>query len=177
MHHDMDPFEHALSGHAMAPGHDMDPDEDTSAPTDARGTELRSRLRVASVLTVPVLLLSMIPALQFTGWQWVVTALALPVVTWAAWPFHRAAFRAARHGASTMDTLVSIGIIAATGWSLWALLFGGAGELGLSMTPVPVAACRDGDGDPGAVLRGRGRRHDVPAGRPVRRAPVPPACR
>ncbi|WP_456787201.1 heavy metal translocating P-type ATPase [Cellulomonas sp. P5_C5] len=134
MHHD-DPFEHALSGHAMAPGHDMDPDEDTSAPTDARGTELLGRLRVASVLTVPVLLLSMIPALQFTGWQWVVTALALPVVTWAAWPFHRAAFRAARHGASTMDTLVSIGIIAATGWSLWALLFGGAGELGLEMTP------------------------------------------
>ncbi|WP_146846101.1 heavy metal translocating P-type ATPase [Cellulomonas terrae] len=135
MHHDMDPFEHALSGHSMAPGHDMDPDEDTSAPTDARGTELRGRLRVASVLTVPVLLLSMIPALQFTGWQWVVTVLALPVVTWAAWPFHRAAFRAARHGASTMDTLVSIGIIAATGWSLWALLLGGAGELGLVMTP------------------------------------------
>ncbi|WP_082494973.1 heavy metal translocating P-type ATPase [Cellulomonas sp. Leaf334] len=135
MHHDMDPFEHALSGHSMAPGHDMDPDEDTSAPTDARGTELRGRLRVASVLTVPVLLLSMIPALQFTGWQWVVTALALPVVTWAAWPFHRTAFRAARHGASTMDTLVSIGIIAATGWSLWALLLGGAGELGLVMTP------------------------------------------
>lgn len=135
MHHDMDPFEHALSGHAMAPGHDMDADEDTSAPTDARGTELRARLRVAVVLTVPVLLLSMIPALQFTGWQWVVAALALPVATWAAWPFHRAAFRAARHGASTMDTLVSIGIIAATGWSLWALLLGGAGELGLTMTP------------------------------------------
>lgn len=135
MHHDMDTFEHALSGHTMAPGHDMDADEDTSAPTDARGTELRSRLRVAVVLSVPVLLLSMIPALQFTGWQWVVAVLALPVATWAAWPFHRAAFRAARHGASTMDTLVSIGIIAATGWSLWALLFGGAGELGLTMTP------------------------------------------
>ncbi|WP_456826230.1 heavy metal translocating P-type ATPase [Cellulomonas sp. P5_E12] len=135
VHHDMDPFEHALSGHAMAPGQDMDPDEDTSAPTDARGTELRARLRVAVVLTVPVLLLSMIPALQLTGWQWVVAALALPVATWAAWPFHRAAFRAARHGASTMDTLVSIGIIAATSWSLWALLFGGAGELGLVMTP------------------------------------------
>lgn len=132
---DMEPFEHALSGHTMAPGHDMDADEDTSAPTDARGAELRTRLRVAVVLTVPVLLLSMIPALQFTGWQWVVAALALPVATWAAWPFHRAAFRAARHGASTMDTLVSIGIIAATGWSLWALLFGGAGELGLTMTP------------------------------------------
>jgi Cu+-exporting ATPase len=133
MHHDS--YEHALSGHTMAPGHDMDADEDTSAPTDARGTELRARLRVAVVLTVPVLLLSMIPALQFTGWQWVVAALALPVATWAAWPFHRAAFRAARHGASTMDTLVSIGIIAATGWSLWALLLGGAGELGLTMTP------------------------------------------
>ncbi|MEV7974116.1 heavy metal translocating P-type ATPase [Cellulomonas sp. NPDC089187] len=138
MDHDMpgmDPVEHALSGHTMAPGHDMDPDEDTSAPTDQRGTDLRRRLRVATVLTVPVVLLSMIPALQFTGWQWLVTVLALPVATWAAWPFHRAAFRAARHGSSTMDTLVSIGIIAAVGWSLWALLLGGAGELGMTMTP------------------------------------------
>lgn len=131
----MDPVEHALSGHSMAPGHDMDPDEDTSAPTDARGTDLRRRLRVAAALAVPVVALSMIPALQFTGWQWVVAALALPVATWAAWPFHRAAARAARHGASTMDTLVSIGIVAATGWSLWALLLGGAGELGMTMTP------------------------------------------
>ncbi|GIG27080.1 heavy metal translocating P-type ATPase [Cellulomonas denverensis] len=139
MNHDgmagMDPVEHALSGHTMAPGHDMDPDEDTSAPTDERGADLRRRLRVATVLTIPVVLLSMIPALQFTGWQWLVTVLALPVATWAAWPFHRAAARAARHGASTMDTLVSIGIIAATGWSLWALLFGGAGMLGMTMTP------------------------------------------
>lgn len=133
--HQMDTFEHALSGHTMAPGHDMDAEEDTSAPTDARGTDLRRRLRVAVVLSVPVLLLSMVPALQFTGWQWVVAALALPVATWAAWPFHRAAARAARHRASTMDTLVSIGIIAATGWSLWALFFGGAGELGMTMTP------------------------------------------
>ena len=127
--------EHALSGHSMAPGHDMDPDEDTSAPTDQRGADLRRRLTVAAVLTVPVLLISMIPALQFRAWQWVVAALALPVATWAAWPFHRAAARAARHGASTMDTLVSIGIIAATGWSLWALVLGGAGELGMTMTP------------------------------------------
>jgi Cu+-exporting ATPase len=134
-HAGMDPVEHALSGHSMAPGHEMDPDEDTSAPTDARGTDLRRRLRVATVLSVPVLLLSMIPPLQFTGWQWLVAVLALPVATWAAWPFHRAAARAARHGASTMDTLVSIGIIAATGWSLWALLLGGAGELGMTMTP------------------------------------------
>ncbi|MBO9554571.1 MAG: copper-translocating P-type ATPase [Cellulomonas sp.] len=137
-HHGMDPVEHALSGHSMAPGHEMDADEDTSAPTDARGTDLRARLRVSTVLTVPVLLLSMIPALQFTGWQWVVAAAAVPVAAWAAWPFHRAALRAARHGASTMDTLVSIGIVAATGWSLWALLFGGAGELGMTMTPTLV---------------------------------------
>ena len=141
-----DPTEHALSGHSMAPGHDMDPDEDTSAPTDARGTDLRRRLRVAAVLTVPVLLLSMVPAWQFTGWQWLVTVLALPVATWAAWPFHRAAVRAARHGASTMDTLVSIGIVAATGWSLWALLLGGAGELGMTMTPTLWPAADDGMG-------------------------------
>ncbi|NKY41538.1 HAD-IC family P-type ATPase, partial [Cellulomonas septica] len=145
--HGMDPFEHALSGHSMAPGHEMDADEDTSAPTDARGTDLRRRLRVATVLTVPVLLLSMIPALQFTGWQWVVAALALPVATWAAWPFHKAAARAARHRASTMDTLVSIGIVAATGWSLWALLLGGTGELGVTMTPTLFPAADTGHGE------------------------------
>ncbi|MFF2620955.1 heavy metal translocating P-type ATPase [Oerskovia jenensis] len=107
---------------------------DTSAPTRDRGADLARRLKVAAVLTLPVVLLSMIPALQFPGWQWVVTALALPVVTWGAWPFHTAAFRAARHGASTMDTLVSIGVIAATLWSLWALLLGGAGEIGMRMS-------------------------------------------
>jgi Cu+-exporting ATPase len=142
----MDPREHALSGHTMAPGHEMDPEEDTSAPTDARGTTLRRRLRVAAVLTLPVLVLSMVPATQFRGWQWLVAALALPVATWAAWPFHRAAVRAARHGASTMDTLVSIGIVAATGWSLWALLLGGAGALGMTMTPTLWPAADDGMG-------------------------------
>ena len=131
----MDPIEHALSGHSMPAGHEMEPDEDTSAPTDQRGTDLRRRLQGAAVLTVPVLALSMIPALQLPGWQWVVAVLALPVSTWAAWPFHKAAVRAGRHGASTMDTLVSIGIIAATAWSLWALILGGAGEIGLRMTP------------------------------------------
>jgi len=143
----MDPVEHALSGHSMAPGHEMQPDEDTSAPTDARGSDLRRRLRVATVLTVPVLVLSMLPALQFRGWQWVVAALALPVATWAAWPFHKAAARAARHRASTMDTLVSIGIVAATGWSLWALLLGGAGMLGMTMTPTLWPAADAGHGD------------------------------
>jgi Cu+-exporting ATPase len=134
--------EHALSGHAMAPGHAMDEAADTSAPVPDRGADLRRRLVVAAVLTVPVLVLSMIPATQFPGWQWVVTALALPVVTWAAWPFHRAAARAARHGSSTMDTLVSLGVIAATAWSLWAVLLGGAGEIGMRMEPtlIPRAA-------------------------------------
>ncbi|CAL8968069.1 Copper-exporting P-type ATPase [Cellulomonas sp. T2.31MG-18] len=109
-------------------------EEDTSAPTDARGTDLRRRLRLAAVLTVPVVLISMVPVLQFRGWQWVVAVLALPVATWAALPFHRAALAAGRHGSSTMDTLVSLGIIAATTWSLWALLLGGAGRLGMHMT-------------------------------------------
>ncbi|MFE5306965.1 heavy metal translocating P-type ATPase [Isoptericola sp. NPDC056605] len=111
------------------------PSSDTSAPGDARGADLRRRLVASAVLTVPVVALSMIPALQFTGWQWVVAAAALPVVTWGAWPFHTAAARAARHGASTMDTLVSLGIIAATLWSVWALTLGGTGELGMRMRP------------------------------------------
>jgi len=137
-----DATEHALSGHAMAPGHEMDADADTSAPVPDRGADLRRRLVVAAVLTLPVLVLSMVPATQFPGWQWVVTALALPVVTWAAWPFHRAAARAARHGSSTMDTLVSLGVVAASAWSLWAVLLGGAGEIGMRMQPtlIPRAA-------------------------------------
>ncbi|GAA1864892.1 heavy metal translocating P-type ATPase [Myceligenerans crystallogenes] len=90
--------------------------------TEYRGADLRRRLRVAVVLTVPVLVLSMVPAIDFAGQAWVIAALALPVATWAAWPFHAAAARAARHGASTMDTLVSLGVIAATLWSLWVLV-------------------------------------------------------
>ena len=119
--------------------------EDTSAPERDRGADLHRRLVVATVLTVPVVLLSMVPGLQFRGWQWVVTALALPVVTWSAWPFHRAAARAARHAASTMDTLVSLGISAATGWSLWAVLIGGAGELGMQMEPTLFPRAGAGD--------------------------------
>ncbi|MFS0701443.1 heavy metal translocating P-type ATPase [Cellulomonas sp. 179-A 4D5 NHS] len=144
--HPMDPFEHALSGHSMGEGHDMDPGADMSAPTPDRGADLRRRLVVAAVLSLPVLVLSMVPATQFRGWQWVVAALALPVATWAAWPFHRAAAKAARHGASTMDTLVSIGIVAATGWSLWALLLGGAGTLGMRMEPTLFPADAAGTG-------------------------------
>ncbi len=108
-------------------------DRGPEAHAEHRGADLLRRLRVSAVLTVPVLLLSMVPALQVTGWQWVVVALALPVVTWGAWPFHVAAVRAARHASSTMDTLVSVGVVAASLWSLWALLLGGAGELGMRM--------------------------------------------
>ncbi|MEU2202056.1 heavy metal translocating P-type ATPase [Isoptericola sp. NPDC019482] len=124
-----------VSDAQRTPVHHTSDTSDTSAPVDARGADLRRRLAASAVLTVPVVALSMIPALQFTGWQWVVAAAALPVVTWGAWPFHTAAARAARHGASTMDTLVSLGVIAATVWSLWALTLGGTGELGMRMRP------------------------------------------
>ncbi|WP_418606812.1 copper-translocating P-type ATPase [Georgenia sp. SUBG003] len=107
--------------------------DDTSSPAERRAEDLRRRLKVSAVLTLPVVLLSMIPALQFPGWQWVVLVLALPVVTWGAWPFHLSAFRAARHGASTMDTLVSLGVTAATLWSVWAITLGGTGEIGVRM--------------------------------------------
>jgi len=85
---------------------------------DLHGRDLHRRLIVAAVLAVPIVAISMIMPLHFPGWAWVVGALTLPVATWAAWPFHKAAFRAARHGSSTMDTLVSLGVIAAMVWSI-----------------------------------------------------------
>ncbi|HHW82545.1 MAG TPA: heavy metal translocating P-type ATPase, partial [Actinomycetales bacterium] len=127
-HADHDP----LSGHSHA-GHGGGAVADTSDPSARRQADLKRRFLVAAVLTVPVMVLSMAPPLQFPGWQWLVTALTLPVVVWAGLPFHKAAFNAARHGSSTMDTLVSLGTISATAWSLWALLFGGAGEIGMRM--------------------------------------------
>ena len=87
---------------------------------------LKTRLMVSLVLAVPVAIVSMFMALQFDSWQWYALALSIPVVTWGAWPFHRAALMNARHRNTTMDTLISLGIVAATGWSLWALLWGGA---------------------------------------------------
>ena len=101
--------------------------------TDAHVDDIRRRLVVAAVGALPVMVLSMIPSLQFDGWQWVSLALATPVVTWSALPFHRAAWRNAVHRTTTMDTLVSLGVIAATLWSLWALVFGGAGTIGMTM--------------------------------------------
>lgn len=104
------------------PGRDADPELKS----------LRRRLIAAVILSVPVIALAMIPALQFPAWQWVSLVLATPVVTWAAWPFHRAAAINLRHGAVTMDTLVSMGVSAAYLWSLYALFFGDAGMLGMT---------------------------------------------
>jgi len=110
--------------------------------TRAHAADLRARLIVSAPLGILAMLLSMVPAWQFTGWQWVVAAASIPVVTWGAWPFHRAAFAAGRHGSTTMDTLVSLGVISSTLWSWWALLWGGAGELGMRMhmSLIPRAA-------------------------------------
>ncbi|WP_406496285.1 heavy metal translocating P-type ATPase [Streptomyces sp. NBC_00846] len=93
---------------------------------------LRQRLFTAVVLAVPVIAMSMVPALQFDYWQWLSLTLTAPVVTYAAWPFHRAAWTNARHGAATMDTLISVGTSAAFLWSLWALFFGTAGMTGMT---------------------------------------------
>ena len=97
-------------------------------------TSWRLRLLISAALTVPVVLLSMVPALQFDYWQWLALGLATPVVLWGAWPFHRAALANLRHRAATMDTLVSVGVAAAYLWSLWALLFTHAGTPGMKMT-------------------------------------------
>ncbi|SDU41840.1 heavy metal translocating P-type ATPase [Amycolatopsis keratiniphila] len=102
------------------------PDEDAE-----QTGSLRTRLVVSAVLAVPVIVLAMVPAWQFTYWQWVSLVLAAPVVTWGAWPFHRPAWTNLRHGAATMDTLISLGVVAATLWSLYALLFGTAGTPGM----------------------------------------------
>lgn len=110
--------------------------------TRAHAADMLRRLIVSAPLGILAAILSMVPAWQFTGWQWVVAAITIPVVTWGAWPFHRAAFAAGRHGSTTMDTLVSLGVIASTLWSWWALLWGGAGMLGMrmQMSLIPRAA-------------------------------------
>jgi len=121
------------------------PHEDLVAAVEAAGYSVRSpaavperdpllqRLLISAGLALPVLVLSMAPALQFPNWQWLVLALGAPVALWGAWPFHRAAAMNLRHGAATMDTLVSVGVLAALGWSLYALFFGMAGRTGMRM--------------------------------------------
>ncbi|WP_406427239.1 heavy metal translocating P-type ATPase [Streptomyces sp. NBC_01589] len=137
-----------------APAHDLNPTEravgeaagteDTvdatppARPADTADTDaadalaaLRQRLAVSAVLAAPVILLAMVPAFQFDNWQWLSLTLAAPVVVWGGLPFHRASWTNLRHGAATMDTLVSIGTLAAFGWSLWALFYGDAGMTGM----------------------------------------------
>ncbi|MGW4334193.1 heavy metal translocating P-type ATPase [Rhodococcus koreensis] len=108
---------------------------------------LRQRLLVSAVLTVPVIAMAMIPALQFTNWQWLSLTLAAPVVVWGAWPFHKAAWTNLRHGAATMDTLVSMGTLAAFGWSLYALFWGTAGMPGMTHPFELTIARVDGTGN------------------------------
>ncbi|MFN8199868.1 MAG: heavy metal translocating P-type ATPase [Nakamurella multipartita] len=101
---------------------------------DPEVASLRRRLVISAALTLPVLVLAMVAPLQFDNWQWLSLTLAAPVVVWGAWPFHRAAWTNLRHGAATMDTLISLGVLAAFGWSLYALFFGGAGMPDMRMT-------------------------------------------
>ncbi|WP_406363547.1 heavy metal translocating P-type ATPase [Streptomyces sp. NBC_01579] len=140
--HDTNPTEKAVSDaagtedtvDATPPARPTDTaDAADAADTGAADTlaALRQRLVVSAVLAAPVVLLAMVPAFQFDNWQWLSLALAAPVVVWGGLPFHRASWTNLRHGAATMDTLVSIGTLAAFGWSLWALFFGDAGMTGM----------------------------------------------
>jgi Cu+-exporting ATPase len=124
----------AATGYSAAVHEPMQP------AIDPATSALLRRLVITVPLALIVAALSMVSAVQFDGWQWIVLALASPVVIWSAWPFHRASFIAARHGGASMDTLVSVGVIAAYGWSLWALVFGGAGALDMRMHPSLYAA-------------------------------------
>ncbi|MFD5899920.1 heavy metal translocating P-type ATPase [Streptomyces microflavus] len=117
-----------------------------SEPDDGL-TSLRQRLITSLVLAVPVIAMAMIPALQFDNWQWLSLTLAAPVVTYAGWPFHRAAWTNLRHGAATMDTLISVGTSAAFLWSVWALFFGTAGMTGMTHPFELTIARSDGAGN------------------------------
>ena len=117
---------------AALPKPPVDEPSDDGEPDDPELRSLRQRLIGSVVLTLPVIAMSMIPALQFPYWQWASLALAAPVIVWAAWPFHRAAWLNLRHGAATMDTLISMGTSAAFLWSLYALFLGTAGEPGMT---------------------------------------------
>ncbi|MFD5069109.1 heavy metal translocating P-type ATPase [Streptomyces sp. NPDC058369] len=121
--------------------------EETAAPPVQERDTLRQRLITAVLLAVPVILMSMIPALQFDNWQWLSLTLAAPVVTYAGWPFHRAAWTNARHGAATMDTLISVGTSAAFLWSVWALFFGTAGMTGMTHPFELTIGRSDGSGN------------------------------
>ena len=117
--------------------------KDEDAPDPALSV-LAGRVFMSLALAIPVVAIAMVPAFQFPGWQWTSLVLTLPVVIYGGWPFHAAAWTNLRHGAATMDTLVSIGTLAATAWSLWAMFFGKAGMIG--MTHAFSFAIERGDG-------------------------------
>ena len=144
------------------------PTAEPAPAEETRGDDLRTRLVVACVLSLPVLAMGMIPALQFRYWQWLALQLATPVVLWAGWPFHRAAWQNLRHATATMDTLVSLGTLSAWGWSVVALFFLDAGVAGMRM-PFELTPSRNGAGA-ADLPRGRVRRDRVPARRPVLRS-------
>ncbi len=124
------------AAHLPAPPEKQNPDGDAEDRSDADASNavrlLRDRVLVSAALSIPVIALAMVPSWQFEYWQWLSLTLAAPVVVWGAWPFHRAAWVNLRHGTSTMDTLVSMGTLAALGWSLYALFLGTAGEPGMT---------------------------------------------
>lgn len=121
--------------------------EPAQSRDDVEVRALRNRLLISLALSLPVALMSMIPVLQFNNWQWLALTLTAPVAVWGAWPFHRAAAVNARHGAATMDTLISLGVIAAFGWSLYALFFGTAGMPGMHMTFTLFGSPEAGSGE------------------------------
>ncbi|TLP54834.1 heavy metal translocating P-type ATPase [Microbispora triticiradicis] len=123
------------------------PKPEQAPPEPDELAALRTRLLVSVVLAVPVIALAMIPVLQFTYWQWLSLTLAAPVVVWGGLPFHKAAWTNLRHGTATMDTLVSLGTIAALGWSLWALFLGDAGVPGMTHGFDLTISRSDGSGD------------------------------
>ncbi|MEU5594331.1 heavy metal translocating P-type ATPase [Streptomyces sp. NPDC020298] len=113
-----------------------EPENEEALDAGSKGTaplDERDRLLITAALSLPVLVLSMVPALQFNHWQWLCFNLAAPVVGWSAWPFHQRAFKGLRHATATMDTLVSLGVLASFAWSTYALTFGGAGQPGMRM--------------------------------------------
>ncbi|MDT6983484.1 heavy metal translocating P-type ATPase [Streptomyces lusitanus] len=123
---------------------DDGPDTERADRDDAEARRERERLLITALLAVPVLVLSMVPALQFRNWQWLCFMLSAPVVVWSAWPFHLRALRGLRHSSATMDTLVSLGVVASFSWSVYALFLGGAGEPGMRMSFSLVPSASEG---------------------------------
>ena len=129
---------------ASGTAEDLDEGDARVDAASAERDSLRQRLLVSTVLTIPVVLMSVIPALQFPNWQWLAFALSGPVVVWGAWPFHSAAVKNLCHGAATMDTLISLGVSAAFAWSVYALFFGDAGMTGMKMGFELIPSREDG---------------------------------